>query len=71
MIYDRTPWLTDEELLERYANALKTWKLALGHAKAERNRARVAHWKRLISQRRLDIPEDLEGVFNGVGSDAY
>ena len=63
---------TNEQLLQRLANATKTYYGCGGHTKADGNEREANKWKELLKERNVPVPTDTEllkvGVFNGEGS---
>ena len=67
-----TQTYTNEQLIQRLANATKTYYGCSGHTKAANNERKANEFKELLRERNVDIPTDKEllevGQFNGDGS---
>lgn len=64
--------VTDQNLLQMYANALKTSMSAGGHTKAKMNNDLAKEYAQELRQRNVSIPVQAKilemGVFNGEGT---
>jgi len=63
---------SNEDLLQHYANCVKTYYGSHGHGKAQWNEVLIGHYEAEIEARGLPVPETKEslevGKFNGPGA---
>jgi len=59
---------TTETLLMYWANANETYNCCGGHKKADRNKAAMVAYEKVLQDRGVTPSERIAGIFNGPGS---